>query len=206
MNTWLPIVFVFVLGLSFVLLTVAFRSIVIAATAIVLNLLSVGAAYGLIVLVFQHGVGSGPLGFQQVDTIEAWVPLFLFSVLFGLSMDYQVFLLSRIRERYDETGDTTDAVVLGVGSTARLITGAALIIVAVFAGFAMGELVMFQQMGFGIAVALLIDATIVRSVLVPAAMRCSASGTGTCRSWLEWLPRIQIEAEGRDRHVPLPSN
>ena len=124
----------FVLGLSFVLLTVAFRSIVVAATAIVLNLLSVGAAYGLLVLVFQHGVGADLLGFQQVDAIEAWVPLFLFSVLFGLSMDYQVFLLSRIKERYDESGDTRDAVAFGVASTARIITGAALIIVVVFAG------------------------------------------------------------------------
>ena len=126
-----------------------------------------GAAYGLVVLVFRHGVGSGLLGFQHVDAIEAWVPLFLFSVLFGLSMDYQVFLLSRIHERYDATGSTTDAITFGIGSTARIITGAALIIVAVFAGFAMGDLVMFQQMGFGIAVALLIDATIIRSVLVP---------------------------------------
>ena len=116
-----------------------FRSIVIAATSIVLNLLSVGAAYGLVVLVFQHGVGSGLLGFQRVDAIEAWVPLFLFSVLFGLSMDYQVFLLSRIKERYDQTGSTTDAVAHGVSSTARLITGAALIIVAVFIGLRDGR-------------------------------------------------------------------
>ena len=155
--------FAFVLGLSFILLTVAFRSIVIPAVAIALNLLSVGAAYGLLVLVFQKGVGNELFGFQQVDTIEAWVPLFLFSVLFGLSMDYQVFLLSRIKERYTQTGDTAGAVAFGVGSTARLITGAALIIIAVFSGFAAGDLVMFQQMGFGVAVALLVDATIVRS-------------------------------------------
>jgi putative drug exporter of the RND superfamily len=206
MNAWLPIVFVFVLGLSFVLLTVVFRSIVIAATSIALNLLSVGAAYGLVVLVFHHGVGSGLFGFQRIDAIEAWVPLFLFSVLFGLSMDYQVFLLSRIKERYDETGSTTDAVVHGVSSTARLITGAALIIVAVFWGFAMGDLVMFQQMGFGIAVALLIDATIIRSVLLPAAMRLLGDWNWYLPHWLEWLPRIQIEAEGRERPVPLPSN
>jgi uncharacterized membrane protein YdfJ with MMPL/SSD domain len=206
MNTWLPIVFVFVLGLSFVLLTIVFRSIVIAATSIGLNLLSVGAAYGLVVLVFHHGVGSGLLGFQRIDAIEAWVPLFLFSVLFGLSMDYQVFLLSRIKERYDETGSTTDAVVHGVSSTARLITGAALIIVAVFGGFAMGDLVMFQQMGFGIAVALLIDATIIRSVLLPAAMRLLGDWNWYLPRWLEWLPRIQIEAERRDKPVLLPSN
>ena len=160
-------VFAFVLGLSLILLTIAFRSVVVALTAIVLNLLSVGAAYGLLVLVFQHGVGTGLLGFQQVDAIDAWVPLFLFSVLFGLSMDYQVFLLSRIKERYDQIGDTSEAVASGVASTARIITGAALIIVAVFAGFAAGDLVMFQQMGFGIAVALLLDATVIRSVVLP---------------------------------------
>jgi RND superfamily putative drug exporter len=205
MNTWLPIVFVYVLGLSFVLLTIVFRSIVIAATSIVLNLLSVGAAYGLVILVFEHGIGSGLLGFQQVDSIEAWVPLFLFSVLFGLSMDYQVFLLSRIKERYDATRSTTDAVIYGVSSTARLITGAALIIVAVFLGFAMGDLVMFQQMGFGVAVALLIDATIIRSVLLPAAMRLLGRWNWYLPAWLEWLPRIQIEAERREEHVALPS-
>jgi uncharacterized membrane protein YdfJ with MMPL/SSD domain len=197
MNSWLPIVFVFVLGLSFVLLTVVFRSIVIAATSILLNLLSVGAAYGLVILVFRHGIGSGLLGFQRVDTIEAWVPLFLFSVLFGLSMDYQVFLLSRIKERYDATGSTDGAVMYGVSSTARLITGAALIIVAVFTGFALGDLVMFQQMGFGIAVALLIDATIIRSVLLPAAMALLGRWNWYLPRWLEWLPRIQIEAEQR---------
>jgi uncharacterized membrane protein YdfJ with MMPL/SSD domain len=205
MNNWLPIVFVFVLGLSFVLLTVVFRSIVIAATSIALNLLSVGAAYGLVILVFRHGIGSGLLGFQRVDAIDAWVPLFLFSVLFGLSMDYQVFLLSRIKERYDATGSTTDAVIHGIASTARLITGAALIIVAVFSGFAMGDLVMFQQMGFGIAVALLIDATIIRSVLLPAAMRILDGWNWYLPSWLEWLPHIEIEAGHRDEPTPLPS-
>jgi len=193
MKQWLPIVFLFVLGLSFVLLTVAFRSVVIAGTAILLNLLSVGATYGLVVLVFQHGVGADLLGFQQVDTIEAWVPLFLFAVLFGLSMDYQVFLLSRIRERYTHTGDTRDAVAFGIGSTARLITGAALIIVAVFLGFAMGDLVMFQQMGFGIAVALLIDATIVRSVLVPSAMTMLGRWNWYLPGWLGWLPHMEVE-------------
>ena len=142
---------------------------------------------------FQYGIGAELLGFQEIDTIEAWVPLFLFSVLFGLSMDYQVFLLSRIKERYDETGDTTDAVTFGVGSTARIITGAALIIVAVFSGFARGDLIMFQQMGFGVAVALLIDATIIRSVLLPSVMRllgrlelvpadAGSSGCHGCRS------------------------
>jgi RND superfamily putative drug exporter len=195
MRFWLPIVLVFVLGLSFVLLTVAFRSVVVAATAIGLNLLSVGAAYGLMVGVFQHGVGAGFFGFQQVDTIEAWVPLFLFAVLFGLSMDYQVFLLSRIRERFTHRGDTRDAIAFGIGSTARIITGAALIIVAVFAGFAAGQMVMFQQMGFGVAVALLIDATLVRSVLVPAVMQLLGERNWYLPRWLRWLPHLEVETQ-----------
>jgi uncharacterized membrane protein YdfJ with MMPL/SSD domain len=190
---WMPIVFAFVLAVTFLLLTVVFRSIVVAAKAMVLNLLSVGAAYGLLVLVFQHGVGAGLLGFQQVDAVEAWVPLFLFSVLFGLSMDYHVFILSRIREGYLATGDTEDAVAHGVASTARLITGAALIIIAVFVGFATGELVMFQQMGFGVAVALAIDATLVRSVLLPAAMKLLGARNWYLPRWLEWLPRLGVE-------------
>jgi putative drug exporter of the RND superfamily len=191
-----PIVLVFVLGLTFVLLTVVFRSIVIAATGLLLNLLSVGAAYGVLVLVFQHGVGADLFGFQQVDTIEAWVPLFLFSVLFGLSMDYQVFLLSRIKERYDMTGDTRDAVSWGVASTARIITGAALIIIVVFLGFAMGDMVMFQQMGFGIAIALLLDATLIRSVVLPASMALLGRWNWYLPSWLQWLPRLDVEGEG----------
>jgi RND superfamily putative drug exporter len=194
MSDWLPLVFAFVLGLSFVLLTVAFRSLVVPAKAILLNLLSVGAAYGLIVLVFQEGVGNELFGFERVDAIEAWLPLFLFSVLFGLSMDYHVFLLSRIRERYTQTGDSSEAVAFGVRTTARLITGAALIIVVVFAGFATGELVMFQQMGFGVAVALLIDATLVRSVLVPAAMELLGERNWYLPRWLRWLPRYEVEA------------
>jgi uncharacterized membrane protein YdfJ with MMPL/SSD domain len=188
-----PIVIALVLGLTFVLLTVVFRSVVVAGLTVVLNLLSVGAAYGLIVLVFQHGVGAGLFGFEQSDTIEAWVPLFLFSVLFGLSMDYQVFLLSRIKERYDQVGDTTEAVTFGVASTARIITGAALIIIAVFSGFARGELIMFQQMGFGVAVALLIDATIVRSILLPSAMSLLGRWNWYLPGWLRWLPRLRIE-------------
>jgi uncharacterized membrane protein YdfJ with MMPL/SSD domain len=202
MNSWMPIVFAFVLGFSFLLLMIVFRSIVIAAISILLNLLSVGAAYGLVILVFRHGIGVGLLGFQRVHAIEAWVPLFLFSVLFGLSMDYQVFLLSRIKERYTATGSTTDAVTHGVTSTARLITGAALIIVAVFIGFAMGDLVMFQQMGFGVAVALLIDATIIRSVLLPATMRLLGRWNWYLPRWLEWLPRMEIGAEPKAPEAP----
>jgi RND superfamily putative drug exporter len=193
MSDWLPIVLAFVLGLSFVLLTIAFRSLVIAVKAIAVNLLSVGAAYGLLVLVFQEGVGNELFGFPQVDTVEAWVPLFLFAVLFGLSMDYHVFLLSRIRERFRQTGDNSDAIAHAVGSTGRIITGAALIIIAVFSGFARGDLVMFQQMGFGVAVALLLDATVVRLVLVPAAMELLGERNWYLPSWLRWLPDVQVE-------------
>jgi RND superfamily putative drug exporter len=201
-----PYVFAFVLGLTFVLLTAVFRSVVVAGTAVFLNLLSVGAAYGLLVLVFQHGVGADLLGFQQADSIEAWVPLFLFSVLFGLSMDYQVFLLSRIKERYDRSGDTSDAVYVGVASTARIITGAALIIVAVFAGFARGDLVQFQQMGFGVAVALLLDATVIRSVLLPSTMRLLGDRNWYLPRWLEWLPRFDVEGAAADRGpAPRPA-
>jgi len=202
-NFWLPFVFLFVLGLSFMLLTFAFRSIVVPATAIVMNLLSVGAAYGLLVLVFQEGIGNELLGLSTAETIDAWVPLFLFAVLFGLSMDYQVFLLSRIRERYSRTGDTDAAVAFGVGSTARIITGAALIIIAVFWGFAMGDTIAFQQMGFGIAVALLIDATIVRCVLVPATMKLLGKHNWYLPSWLNWLPDMHLEgAEPTARPTP----
>jgi putative drug exporter of the RND superfamily len=193
MAKWMPIVFVFVLGLSFILLTIAFRSIVIPIKAILLNLLSVGAAYGLLVLVFQKGVGNELLGFQHVDAIEAWVPLFLFAVLFGLSMDYHVFLLSRIRELYTRTGNNTESVAHGVASTARMITGAALIIIAVFSGFAVGDTLAFQQMGFGVAVSLLIDATIVRSVLLPASMKLLGDWNWYLPKWLEWLPDLEVE-------------
>jgi putative drug exporter of the RND superfamily len=203
MTSWLPIVFAFVLGLSFVLLTIAFRSLVVAAKAIAVNLLSVGAAYGLLVLVFQEGIGNELLGFPQVDTIEAWVPLFLFAVLFGLSMDYHVFLLSRIRERFRQTGDNSDAIAHGVGSTGRIITGAALIIIAVFSGFARGDLVMFQQMGFGVAVALLLDATLVRLVLVPAAMQLLGERNWYLPSWLRWLPDVHVEGATRGRSPSL---
>jgi RND superfamily putative drug exporter len=192
-RTWLPIVFAFVLGLSFLVLTAVFRSLVIAVKAIILNLLSVGAAYGLLVLVFQKGYLHKLFGFQRVDTIEAWVPLFLFSVLFGLSMDYHVFLLTRIRERFVRERDNDLSVEHGIGSTARLITGAALIIVAVFCGFAAGELVMFQQMGFGVAVSLLIDATIIRSVVLPAAMKLLGSANWYLPRWLGWIPELHIE-------------
>ena len=203
-DQYLPIVFAFVLGLSFVLLTVAFRSVVVPLKAIALNLLSVGAAYGLIVLVSQKGVGADILGFHQVEVIDAWIPLFLFSVLFGLSMDYHVFLLSRIREHFDRTGDNTESVAYGLRTTGGLITGAALIMVAVFAGFASGRLVSFEQMGFGLAAAVLIDATLVRSVLVPATMKLLGSRNWYLPRWLEWLPHLQVEEAPTARPTPEP--
>jgi len=149
-------------------------------------------------LVFQHGVGASFFGFQQVAVIEQWVPLFLFSVLFGLSMDYQVFLLSRIKEEYERTGDNHEAVSQGIGVTAGIITGAALIMVAVFAGFASGKLVMFEQMGFGLGVAVLLDATLVRTVLVPSAMSLFGRANWYLPGWLQWLPHLSIEG------TPMP--
>jgi RND superfamily putative drug exporter len=192
-NTYMPIVFAIVLALSFVLLTVVFRSLVVPVKAILMNLLSVGASYGLLVLVFQRGYGADLLGFQQSDQIEAWIPIFLFSVLFGLSMDYHVFLLTRIRERFDQTRQNDEAVAFGLRSTAGIITGAALIMVGVFAGFAAGELVMFQQVGFGLAVAVLLDATIVRSVLVPATMKLLGDRNWYLPKALRWLPAVHVE-------------
>jgi RND superfamily putative drug exporter len=192
-NSHFAWVIALVLGLSFILLLVAFRSIVIPIKAIVMNLLSVGAAYGLITLVSLKGVGATLFGFEHVSAVEQWVPLFLFSILFGLSMDYQVFLLSRIKETWDQTGDNSLAVTTGVNATAGIITGAALIMVAVFSGFAAGSLVMFQQMGFGLAVAVLLDATLIRTILVPAAMKLLGKWNWYLPSWLEWLPHLSIE-------------
>ena len=192
-DTYTPIVFLFVLGLSFLLLTVVFRSIVVPIKAIIMNLLSVGAAYGLMVLVFQKGVGADLFGFEQVEAIDAWLPLFLFSILFGLSMDYHVFLLTRIREHWDLTGDNAGSVAHGLRTTGKIITGAALIMVAVFGGFAAGDLVSLQQFGFGLAVAVFLDATIVRSILVPAAMKLLGDRNWYLPRWLRWLPDIHVE-------------
>ncbi len=194
-DTYTPIVFAFVLGLSFIILMMVFRSIVIPIKAIIMNLLSVGATYGLLVLVFQKGVGTDLFGFDRAVVIDAWLPLFLFTILFGLSMDYHVFLLSRIRERYDETGNNAEAVAYGLRSTAGIITGAALIMVVVFGAFATGDLIVNQLMGFGLAVAVLLDATLVRSVLVPASMEVLGRGNWYLPSWLRWLPDLRVEAE-----------
>jgi RND superfamily putative drug exporter len=203
-DRYFPWVVALVLSLSFLLLMVAFRSVVIPLKAILMNLLSVGAAYGLITLVSLKGWGAGFLGFQQVEAVEQWVPLFLFAVLFGLSMDYQVFLLSRIKEAWDRTRDNTLAVTEGVNATAGIITGAALIMVAVFAGFAAGDLVMFQQMGFGLAVAVLLDATLIRTIMVPAAMKLLGRWNWYLPSWLEWLPHLSIEGAPDLATAPAP--
>jgi RND superfamily putative drug exporter len=202
-DTYQWVVLIFVLGLSFMLLTVVFRSIVVPIKAIVMNLLSVMAAYGAVTLVFQKGVGLGvfeAIGFrfEEVEAIEAWLPLFLFSILFGLSMDYHVFLLTRIREEYDKTADNTEAVAYGLRTTAGIITGAALIMVAVFAAFARGRLGAFQQMGFGLAVAVFLDATIVRTILVPASMRLLGDWNWYLPRWLQWLPRLRVEGAAED--------
>jgi RND superfamily putative drug exporter len=189
---YLPFVFTFVLGFSFLLLLMVFRSIVVPLKAVIMNLLSVGAAYGILVLVFQEGIGNELFGFRESPVIESWLPLFLFAILFGLSMDYHVFLLSRIKERYDETGDNTASVAYGLRQTASIITGAALIMVAVFGGMASGELVVFQQVGFGLAVAIILDATIIRMILVPASMELLGDWNWYLPRWLEWLPRIQM--------------
>jgi RND superfamily putative drug exporter len=195
----LPVVVLAVLALSFVLLAMAFRSLVLPLQAIAMNLLSVGAAYGLIVAVFQWGWGEQLLGFTSEGHIEVFVPLFLFSILFGLSMDYEVFLLSRIREEYLRTGDNQLAVARGLESTARTITSAALVMVTVFAAFAAGRLVPFKEMGFGLAVAVLIDATLVRTILVPAVMRLVGRWNWWMPAWLDrWLPRIALETADAD--------
>ncbi len=199
------VVIPFVLAVSFLLLMVIFRSIVVPIKAIILNLLSVGATYGILVLVFQKGVLADTFGFQQAETIEAWIPIFLFAIIFGLSMDYHVFLLSRIRERFDQTLDNTESVAFGIRSTGRLITGAALIMVAVFYGFAAGDLVGLQQMGFGLGTAILLDATIVRMILVPASMKLLGEWNWYLPKWLEWMPDLRVEAP-RDAMVPAPAD
>ncbi|MCL5734036.1 MAG: MMPL family transporter [Actinobacteria bacterium] len=204
-NKFTPAVLAFVLGLTFILLMIVFRSIVVPLNAIIMNLLSVGAAYGMLVLVFQKGIGHRLFGFQQTPTIEAWVPIFLFCILFGLSMDYHVFLLSRIREHYDRTDKSREAVAVGLKATSRIITGAALIMVVVFSTFAAGNLVMLQQVGFGLAVAVLLDATLIRSILVPATMAILGKISWYLpRALKKVLPRVSLEG-GRTKPIRPPA-
>jgi RND superfamily putative drug exporter len=190
----LPLVFAFVLGLAFVLLLITFRSLVIALKAIVLNLLSVGAAYGFLVATFQWGWGERILGFHSNHGITAWIPLFLFVVLFGLSMDYHVFIISRIREAFDRGLSTEEAVSHGIRTTAGVVTSAAAVMVAVFSIFgSLGQLSM-KEIGVGLAVAVLLDATIVRAVLLPASMKLLGDWNWWLPERLAWLPRTAVES------------
>jgi RND superfamily putative drug exporter len=191
-----PYVVLFVMTLAFVLLLVTFRSIVVPLKAIVLNLLSVGASYGVLVLVFQHSWAQNLLGFRSDGAIIAWLPLFLFVVLFGLSMDYHVFIVSRIRELHDRGASTSDAVSRGIRTTAGTVTAAAAVMVAVFAIFASLPTLDIKQLGVGLAVAVLIDATLVRSVLLPATMKLLGEWNWYLPHWLGWLPRINRERSG----------
>jgi uncharacterized membrane protein YdfJ with MMPL/SSD domain len=204
----LPYVFGFVLAFAFLLLLVSFRSVVIAAKAIVLNLLSVGAAYGVLVLVFQKGWGEGILGFKSNGGIASWLPLFMFVILFGLSMDYHVFILSRIREAYDRGMKTEDAVEHGIKTTAGVVTSAAIVMVGAFAIFATMPILDMKEMGIGLAAAVLIDATIVRAVLLPATMRLLGDWNWYLPKWLEWLPRLEHETrapEAAPEAAPAPA-
>jgi RND superfamily putative drug exporter len=197
MSSHMPWVFAFVLSAAFLLLMVTFRSLVIPLKAILLNLLSVGAAYGVLVLVFQEGWGESLLGFESTGAITAWLPLFLFVVLFGLSMDYHVFILTRIREAVDRGMRTEDAVAQGIKSTAGVVTSAAIVMVAVFSIFATLSSLEFKQMGVGLAVAILIDATIIRGVLLPATMKLLGERNWYLPRALRWLPRVGLEGPAR---------
>jgi uncharacterized membrane protein YdfJ with MMPL/SSD domain len=198
-----PFVFAFVLGAAFLLLLFSFRSLVIPITAIALNLLSVGAAYGLVVWIFQDGHLEGLLDFHSTGAITAWLPLFLFVVLFGLSMDYHVFILTRIREAYDRGMSTEEAVAHGLKTTAGVVTSAAAVMVAVFAIFATLSFLDFKQMGVGLAAAILIDATVIRGVLLPATMKLLGERNWYLPRWLEWLPRGASKHPPRRRREPV---
>ncbi|GAA1818207.1 MMPL family transporter [Actinomadura chokoriensis] len=205
-------VFLFVMGITFLLMLVFFRSLLIAVSAIVLNLLSVGAAYGVMVAVFQHGWGDSLVGTTGAGALESWIPLFVFVVLFGLSMDYHVFVVSRIREAYDRGLDTTRAVSEGIRATAGVVTGAAVIMIATFGIFGTLSMQDFKQLGVGLAVAVLIDATIVRVVLLPAVMSLLGRANWYLPRWLDWLPRISHAeppppapvAQRRENLLPAP--
>jgi RND superfamily putative drug exporter len=199
LKSHLPAVMLFVMGVAFMLLLVTFRSIIVPIKAIVLNLLSVAASYGALVLVFQHGWGKQLFGFEHTSPIVPWLPLFLFVILFGLSMDYHVFVLSRVREAVDRGMRTEDAVAHGVSSTAGVVTSAAIVMVGVFGIFATLSFMFFKQIGVGLAVAVLIDATIVRGILLPASMKLLGERNWWLPKKLQWLPKLPTETE------PAPS-
>ena len=201
----LPFLIGIVLLLSFLLLMAVFRSVLVPIKAVLMNLLSVGAAYGIIVAVFQWGWGAGLIGVGKAGPIEAWVPMFLFAIVFGLSMDYEVFLLSRIKEEFNRTGDNTTAVADGVAATARVITAAALIMVCVFGAFVLGDDRQLKLFGLGMAVAVFLDATIVRMVLVPATMELLGARNWWMPAWLDrLLPQINVEGEHHTKPTPIP--
>ncbi len=198
-----PLVFAFVLGLAFLLLLITFRSLVIPLTAIALNLLSVGAAYGVLVWVFQNGHLEGPLGFHSNGAVVTWLPLFLFAVLFGLSMDYHVFIVSRIKELVDRGASTEEAVSRGIASTAGTVTAAAAVMVAVFAIFATLSTLEIKQMGVGLAAAVLLDATLIRGVLLPASMKLLGRWNWYLPRWLRWMPRSPARQGRREAVAEL---
>jgi RND superfamily putative drug exporter len=206
-----PIVFAFVLGLAFVVLMVVFRSLAIPATAIALNLLSVGAAYGLLKLIFQDGYLARQLGFTPYGAIIPYLPLFMFVLLFGLSMDYQVFILSRIRELRITGATTTNAITSGISGSAGVVTSAAIIMVAVFSIFATLSVIDFKMFGVGMAAAVLIDATIVRGILLPAAMALLGDRNWYLPRWLAWLPSLRLETapvtpDAASTQLPQPAH
>ncbi len=202
----LPLVFAFVLLFAFGLLLVTFRSIVIAIKAIILNLLSVAAAYGVLVAVFQWGWGENLLDFQSNGGIANWLPVFLFVILFGLSMDYHVFILSRIREAYDRGLSTDKAIAHGIKTTAGTVTSAAVVMVGVFSVFTLLPVIDFKEMGIGLAVAVLLDATLVRGVLLPASMKLLGESNWYLPKWLQWLPRLEHEPAPAAPHAdPAPA-
>jgi uncharacterized membrane protein YdfJ with MMPL/SSD domain len=186
-------VFSFVLGLAFIILLLTFRSIVVAVKALILNLLSVGATYGILVLVFQRGwLFEDLLSFEATGIIESWLPLFLFAILFGLSMDYHMFVLSRIKEAYEQGYPSDEAVSIGIKATAGTITSAAAIMVVVALTFALSRNIGIKQFGFGLAVAILIDATVIRAILLPASMKLLGDANWYLPGWLKWLPDIKM--------------
>ena len=200
-----PIVFAFVLTFAFLLLLVSFRSIVIPLKAIVLNLLSVAAGYGLLVAIFQYGWGESLLNFESNGGVAYWLPIFMFVILFGLSTDYNVFILSRVREAFDRGLKTEDAVAYGIKTTAGVVTSAAVVMVGVFAIFVTLPILDMKEMGIGLAAAVLIDATIVRAVLLPATMKLLGDWNWYLPNWLDWLPKLEREQPTPREHELEPA-
>jgi RND superfamily putative drug exporter len=198
----LPYMFLVILFMSFILLMLVFRSLLVPLKAVIMNLLSIGAAYGVIVAIFQWGWLKSLVGIGREGPIEAWIPMMLFAIVFGLSMDYEVFLLSRIKEEYDDHGDNSLAVAHGLAKTARLITAAAAIMICVFGSFVLSDLRVLKLIGFGLAFAVLIDATLVRLVLVPATMELLGDRNWWLPKWLEWLPRVNVEGTQETFEIP----